>query len=80
MDAVALDIGVARKKQSDAPGKFVLLDEIVMTENYGIGFRKGNTELRDTVQKTLRAMIADGTAAKISAQYFNGQNVLTLKP
>lgn len=80
VDAVALDVGVARKKQSDAPGKFVLLDEIVMTENYGIGFRKNDTELRDTVQKTLREMVKDGTAAKISAQYFDGQNVLTLKP
>ena len=51
-----------------------------MTEQYGIGFRKGNTALRDAVQKTLKEMVADGSAARISARYFNGRNVLILKP
>ena len=59
---------------------FVQLPEPVMTEQYGIGFRKGNTALRDAVQKTLKEMVADGSAARISARYFNGRNVLILKP
>ncbi len=76
VDAVALDIGVAKSKLP--AGKFRLLDEIVMTEKYGIGFLKGNTELRDIVQKTLIEMVKDGTAGKISGKYFDGQDVLII--
>ena len=75
-----MDIGVAQLKIQQSNGKFIMLPETILTEKYGIGFRKGNKELRDAVQKTLKEMVADGTAAKISGQYFNGQNVLILKP
>ena len=77
VDAVAMDIGVAKEKMKT--GEFRILEEIIMTEDYGIGFRKGDTELRDIVQKTLLEMAADGTAAKISAKYFDGRDVLILK-
>ena len=76
VSAVAMDIGVAKEKMRT--GQFRILDEIVMRENYGIGFRKGDTELRDAVQKTLLEMAADGTAAKISAKYFDGENKFAL--
>lgn len=79
VDAVALDSGVAQMKTASSD-QFVQLSEPVMTEQYGIGFRKGNTALRDAVQKTLKEMVADGSAARISARYFNGRNVLILKP
>ena len=68
--AVALDIGVAKSKMQ--AGEFRILDEIVMSECYGIGFRKGNTALRDIVQNTLLGMAADGSAGDISARYFEG--------
>ena len=80
VDAVALDIGVARAKIAESKGKFILLAETVITEKYGIGFRKGNTKLRDAVQKTFKEMVKDGTAAAISKKYFNGKDVLILKP
>ena len=76
VDAVALDIGVAQEKMKN--GNFRMLDEIVITEKYGIGFRKGNTELRDRVEKTLIEMVADGTAAEISKKYFNGRDCLII--
>ena len=79
VDAVALDVGVAKKKMADMPGKFVQLDEIVMKETFGIGFRKGNVALRDQVVETFRAMVADGTAAKISAKWFDGKDVIILR-
>ena len=79
VDAVALDVGVAKKKMADMPGKFVLLKEIVMTETYGIGFKKGNTQLRDEVQSTLKEMAKDGTMAKIADQYKIERNALILK-
>lgn len=65
VDAVAIDIGVAQYQiaQREA-GKFVMLqgeDNKLAVEQYAVGFLKGNDELRDTVQKTLDEMAADGT-------------------
>ena len=79
VDAVALDVGVAKKKMADMSGKFELLKEIVMTETYGIGFKKGNTQLRDDVQTTLKEMVKDGTMAKIADQYKIERAALILK-
>lgn len=46
-----------------------LLNKSIAHENYGIGFKKGNTELRDQVQKTLDEMYKDGTVDKIAQKY-----------
>ena len=46
-----------------------LLNKSIANENYGIGFKKGNTELRDQVQKTLDEMFKDGTVDKIAQNY-----------
>ncbi len=80
VDAVAVDIGVAKEKMNDAPGKFRMLDEIIMTEQYGVGFLLGNTQLRDKVQATFKEMVKDGTAAQISKKWFDGKDVVILKP
>ncbi len=69
VDAIAVDIGVAKKKMTDKPGAFKMLDEIVMKETYGIGFKKGNDALRDEVWEVYKAMLADGTVDKIAAEY-----------
>ena len=69
VDAVALDIGVAKQKMADKAGKFKMLDEIVMKETYGIGFKKGNDALAAEVWAVYQAMLADGTVDKFAAQY-----------
>ena len=79
VDAVAMDVGVAKRKMSDLPGKFELLGEIVMTETYGIGFKKGNEKLRDEVEAELRKLAADGTMEKIAAKYDIEPKSLILK-
>lgn len=48
---------------------YKILDEIISEEQYGIGFKKGNDELRDKVQKTLDEMLKDGTVEKIAQNY-----------
>jgi polar amino acid transport system substrate-binding protein len=70
-DAVALDIGVAyyHINSRDNADEFVILDEEISSEQYGIGFKLGNEELRDKVQKTLDEMAADGTVEKIAEKY-----------
>ena len=79
VDAVAMDVGVAKRKMADLPGKFEILGEIVMTETYGIGFKKGNVALKDEVESELRKIAEDGTMAKIAAQYGIEPQALILK-
>ena len=69
VDAVALDVCVAKQKMADKPGAYRMLDEIVTKETYGIGFKLGNTELRDTVWATYQEMLADGAVDAIAKEY-----------
>ncbi|MCJ7834092.1 amino acid ABC transporter substrate-binding protein [Cuneatibacter sp. NSJ-177] len=69
IDAIAVDIGVAKNHMAADEGKFRYLDEILAKEEYAVGFLKGNTELRDTVQKDLDALKADGTIQKLAEKY-----------
>ena len=68
VDAICMDIGVAKFQQGNHK-ELVILEEKVSSEEYGIGFRKGNTELRDQVQETLYEMVDDGTFARIAEKY-----------
>lgn len=69
VDAVAVDIGVARYQLNNNPDDFRMLDDPISTEQYAIAFKKGNTELRDEVQETLNEMVEDGTFMKIADEY-----------
>ncbi len=66
VEAVCMDIGVANYKVADSDGKFTILGDQISTEQYAIGFKKGNEALRDIVEKTLMEMYEDGTVAKIA--------------
>lgn len=61
VDAICMDIGVASYKLEASGDKYKMLDERLSSEEYGIGFKRGNTELRDKVQVTLLEMLQDGT-------------------
>lgn len=69
VDAIAVDIGVAQYQLSNRGDAFRQLDEPLSTEQYAIGFQKGNEELRDQVQETLFEMYKDGTFEEIAAKY-----------
>ncbi len=69
-DAVAMDIGVAKYQiESRGGDNFIILDDYISSEKYGVGFALGNTELRDQVQATLEEMLEDGTFAKITEEW-----------
>ena len=70
VDAIVMDEIVARYEIQTSGKDFAVLDEAVASEEYGVGFLLGNTDLRDEVQKTLEEMAADGTMAKISEKWF----------
>lgn len=69
VDAICMDIGVANYQIKQRGDTFLLLDERVSTEQYGIGFKLGNTSLRDKVQEALNDMLADGTFAEIAEKW-----------
>ena len=77
VDAVAMDIVVASYQIESRGADFTILDESIASEEYGIGFAKGNEALRDTVQATLEEMAADGTMAEISEKWF-GEDITTI--
>ena len=69
-DAVAVDIGVAKYQLSQREeGKYVILDEPIQSEQYGIGFTKGNEELRDTVWAEVMKLYDAGEIDKLAEQY-----------
>jgi len=68
-DAVAMDIGVAKYQVESRGDKFVILEETIAAEQYGVGFALDNTALRDTVQATLNEMVADGKFAEIAEKW-----------
>ncbi len=69
VDAICMDYGVAKFQVEQRGDEFVMLDERVSSEQYGIGFKLGNTELRDQVQEALDAMEEDGTFEEIAKDW-----------
>lgn len=77
VDAIAMDDTVASYQIEKREADFVVLDEAIAAEEYGIGFKKGNEQLRDQVQAALEEMAADGTLAEISTEWF-GKDITTI--
>jgi polar amino acid transport system substrate-binding protein len=77
IEAIAIDITAASYYLEDTEG-FVILDEDLSTEQYAIGFRLSDTELRDQVNDALEALAADGTVAEIAENYPEIADHLTL--
>lgn len=69
VQAIAMDIGVAKYQIETRGNSYIMLEEPLSTEQYGIGFKLGNTELRDKVQATLDAMAADGKFQEIAEKW-----------
>ncbi len=69
IDALAVDIGVADYQIASRGDGYVILDEKLATEQYGIGFLLGNEELKDQVEETLLEMAEDGKFMEIAEKY-----------
>lgn len=70
VDAVVMDMVVGNYSIATTGKPFVVLNESLSSEKYGVGFRKGDVKLRDEVQRVLEEMAADGTVANISGKWF----------
>ena len=61
-------IGVADYQLESRTG-FAMLDDKIRTEQYAVGFKLGNEELRDQVQSTLDEMVKDDTFDDIAKKW-----------
>ena len=68
VDAIVVDIGVADYQLESRTG-FAMLDDKIRTEQYAVGFKLGNEELRDQVQSTLDEMVKDGTFDDVAKKW-----------
>ena len=70
LDAVVVDEVVGRYYTAKKAGEYVVLEDNFGTEDYGVGVRKDDKDLLDKLQKAMDDMKKDGTAGKISEQWF----------
>ncbi|MBQ0070475.1 MAG: amino acid ABC transporter substrate-binding protein [Spirochaetales bacterium] len=70
VDAVVMDLLVANDNINRSGKAFRVLEESLSPEQYGIGFRKGDVALRDSVQNAINEMAKDGSLAKIAIEWF----------
>ena len=75
LDAVVLDEVVGRYYTAKRPDDYAVLEDNFGTEEYGVGLRKDDSELLAGLQKALDEMKADGSAARISTEWF-GKDII----
>ena len=69
LDALAIDIGVAKYQINNRDEGFMMLDQTLNTEQYAVGFRLGDQELCDTVNAALQELANNGTVADLAEKY-----------
>ena len=78
IDAISIDVTSGNYLMSGETG-YKFLDEELGSEQYAIGFRKGDTELCDKINAALDALVADGTYDAIGKKYPEIYDYLCLK-
>lgn len=68
VDAVFVDLPVATSYAEENEG-FVIINENLGAEQYGIAFRSGDAELCEAIEGAVAELVADGTYAKIAENY-----------
>ncbi len=69
VDAVALDYPVAVFQIGDRKDDFLVLEEPLNSEHYGVGFAKGNEDLAAAVEADLITLYENGTVAELCEKY-----------
>ena len=69
IDAIVIDINVAKYLISGKTDNYVILTEQISSEKYGVGFKKGNTELCKLVNDAMISLAKDGTVDQIAKKY-----------
>lgn len=69
VDAVAMDVGVANYQIKTRGEGYTILSEVLNSEKYAVGFKKGNSELCDIVDADLTKLAEDGTVKELAEKY-----------
>ena len=69
VDAVAMDVGVANYQIKSRGEGYTILSEVLNSEKYAVGFKKGNTELCEKVDADLTKLAEDGTIKELAEKY-----------
>ncbi len=77
VDAVVIDLPVAQNLAGRYEG-FVILEETLGSEQYGICFRNGDDELCKKVEDGIMKLVEDGTYLRLAEKYGLDANVLCL--
>jgi len=77
VDAVVIDLPVAQNLAAKFNG-FVILEETLGSEQYGICFRNGEEELCKQVEDAIMKLVEDGTYLALAQKYSLDENVLCL--
>ena len=71
VDAIVMDVDVALFQIKGKDDDYRILDEYIQKEDYAVGFKLGNEELRDKVQEALNEMAKEGFISELSDKYFS---------
>ena len=77
VDAVVIDLPVAQNLSAKFNG-FVILEETLGSEQYGICFRNGDDELCKKFEDAIMKLVEDGTYLSLAQKYGLDENVLCL--
>ena len=77
VDAVVIDLPVAQNL-SEKFNSFVILDETLGSEQYGICFRRDEEELCKKIEDSIMKLVKDGTYEKLAEKYGLSPNALCL--
>ena len=75
-DAVVMDSVVAEYYIPISGKPMKVLEDTMAEEQYGIAFKKGETALKDAVEKALSELAAEGKIAEISQNWFDTDDMI----
>ena len=78
IDAIAIDYPVAMNKIAEYGDNYVILDESIASEQYGICFRKADTEMCEQIEGAFMQLVENGTYASLAEKYELDANALCL--
>ena len=78
IDAVAIDIGVAANKIKEYGDEYVILDESMASEQYGICFRKADAEMCAQIEDAYMQLVENGTYKALAEKYELDEGALCL--
>lgn len=69
IDAIAIDIGVAANKIAEYGDAYIMLDESIASESYGICFRLEDQDKCEQVEEAFMELVEDGTYKALAEKY-----------